>query len=152
VRAAAGLLTVLCAGVLCQQALAAEPPVPPPPPAAAAPAGQQSATTPGGQKNAAAPAAQQNAVTPTAESTPIKPPITVVGTKPELTPQDKELLSRGYKLEMRHGEKYFCRLESQIDSRFQIRSCDTAQSIEAHRASGQEALRVIQSDRSQINK
>ena len=154
-RVTAGLITVLCMGVL-SQALAAEPPAPSPPSAPAAPApapaDQQSATAPGGQAAAATPAGQQNAASPTAASAPAKPGITVVGTKPELTPQDKELLSRGYKLEMRHGEKYFCRTETQIDSRFPIKNCDTAQSIESQRASSQEALRVITNDRSMVNK
>lgn len=71
----------------------------------------------------------------------------MIGTKPELTPADKELLSRGYKLEMRHGEKWFCRMEGEIGSRFEHKSCDTAESIEAHRVESQEALRVIQNDR-----
>jgi hypothetical protein len=148
-RVTAGLIAVLCTGVL-SQALAADPPAPPPPaPAAVAPVDQPSATPPAGQQSATTPAAQQNAASPTAGT--IKPGVTVVGTKPELTPQDKELLSRGYKLEMRHGEKYFCRTETQIDSRFPVRNCDTAQSIEAQRASSQEALRVITNDRAMVN-
>jgi hypothetical protein len=133
-RAAAGLLTVLCTGGW-SQVLAADPQ--PPSPAPIAPTEQQSVAAAAAEKSAA---------------TPAKPAVTVIGTKPELTPEDKELISRGYKFEMRHGEKYFCRVESQVGSRFPIKSCDTAQSIQAHRASGQEALRVITSDRSWVNK
>jgi hypothetical protein len=140
----------LCICALSQQALASEPPAASPPPAAATPAEQPSATAPAGQQSATTPAAQQNAASPAAGT--IKPDVTVVGTKPELTPQDKELLSRGYKLEMRHGEKYFCIKETPIESRFPVKNCGTAQSIEAQRASSQEALRAIQNDRSQINK
>jgi hypothetical protein len=137
-RTAPGLITVLFTGVM-YQAMAADPP----PPAAAAPAEQQSATTP---------ATQQTATPATPESSSIKPPITVVGTKPDLTPQDKELLSRGYKLEMRHGEKYFCMTEQVLGSRRQIKNCDTAESIEARRLDSQEAVRVIQNDRATVNK
>ena len=148
-RTVAGLIGVLFAGVL-SQALAAEPAAPTPPP----PAGQQSATATDGQQSAAAPAAPQNAAPPpTPASTSIKPPVTVVGTKPEdLTSADKELMKQGYRLEMRHGEKYFCRREQHIGSRFEVKSCDTAQSIEAHRQEGQEALRTIQNDRPQVGK
>jgi hypothetical protein len=144
-RTAVGLVTVLFAGVMAQ-ALAAEPPSPQqsPAPASTAPAEQQSASSPSASQ--AAPAA-------TADAGTIKPPVTVIGTKPEaVTFSDKELLSRGYKIEMRHGEKYFCRREQQIGSRFEVKNCDTAESIEAHRASGAEALRTIQNDRPQINK
>jgi hypothetical protein len=133
-RTAAGLLTVLYTGVL-SQVLAAEPQ--PPSPAPVAPVEQQSVAAPAAEKSA---------------TTPAKPAPTAIDTKPELTPEDKELISRGYKLEMRHGEKYFCRRESQMDSRFQIKSCNTAESIEAQRLSSQEALRTIQSDRPQIGK
>lgn len=134
-RTAAGLLTVLCAGGGLTQVLAEEPQ-----PASKAPlasAEQQSVATPVAEKSAA---------------TSAKPTVTVVGTKPEFTPEEKELISRGYKFEMRHGERYFCRLETEVGSRFPLKSCDTAQSIQSHRASGQEALRVITSDRSWVNK
>lgn len=143
----AGLLTVLCAGVLCQRALGDEPPAPAqsPAPATATSTAEQGTVPPAGEKSAAAaPAAPA--------STSVKPGLTVVGTKPELTSLDKEILSRGYKLEMRHGEKYFCRLESPIESRIQKKECNTAESIEAHRLNGQEALRTIQNDRPQIGK
>jgi hypothetical protein len=133
-RAAAGLLTVLYTGGL-SQVLAAEPQSPSPAPVA--PTEQQSEAAPTAEKSTA---------------TPAKPAVTVIGTKPELTPEEKELISRGYKFEMRHGEKYFCRVETQVGSRFPLKSCDTAQSIQSHRASGQEALRVITNDRSWVNK
>ena len=108
---------------------------------------------PAGEKSAAAaPAAPQNAAPSTSASNSVKPGLTVVGTKPELTALDKEILSRGYKLEMRHGEKYFCRREQQIGSRFETKSCNTAESIEAQRLNGQEAMRTIQNDRPQIGK
>lgn len=151
-RAAAGFLGVLFACVWSQSP-AGEPQTPPPPPAAVAPAEPQSASAPAGGKNAAAaPAASQNDVPGAPGTPPAKIVVTGNKDKPELTPLDKEMLSRGYKLEMRHGEKYFCRLESQIDSRFQKKSCNTAESIEAQRLSSQEALRTIQNDRPQTGK
>jgi hypothetical protein len=143
-RTATALIAIMFTGVL-SQALATEPqPV--------SPSAGQAAPTPGEQQSAApAPAAQPNAATPAADSASIKPPITVVGTKAELTPPEKELISRGYKLEMRHGEKYFCIREQQIGSRFEVKNCDTAQSIEARRIDSQEAVRVIQADRSKVS-
>jgi hypothetical protein len=68
-----------------------------------------------------------------------------------LTPEDKELIARGYKLEMRQGEKYFCRREQQLGSRFERKTCETAQSIQAHRAESQEAVRTIQNETPLIN-
>jgi hypothetical protein len=103
---------------------------------------------PAGEKSAAAtPAAPQNTAPSTPASTSVKPGLTVVGTKPELTPEDKELMARGYKLELRGGEKYFCRREQQIGSRFETKSCNTAESIRAQRLESQEAVRMIQNDR-----
>ena len=154
-RVTAGLLAALCAGVLCQQALGDEPSAPSQPsaPAAATSTAEQGAVPPAGEKSAAAaPTAPQNAAPSTPASTSVKPGITVVGTKPELTPEDKEIIARGYKLEMRRGEKYFCRREQQIGSRFETKSCNTAESIEAQRLNGQEAMRTIQNDRPQIGK
>ncbi len=146
-RLTAGFITVLCTGVL-SQALAADPPTAPASSQTApAAAESQDTTAPGSGQSAAAAPAQQNSAPPAAESTPAKPAITVIGTKPELTPLDKEMLSRGYKLEMRRGEKYFCRTESDIESRFPKKTCNTAESIEAQRLSSQEAVRAIQNDR-----
>jgi hypothetical protein len=161
-RTLAGLIGVLFAGVL-SQALATEPQTQSQAQSEAqsqsqaaatpTPDGHQSATATDGQQSAAAPAAQQNAApSPTPASASIKPPVTVVGTKPEdLSNAEKELIARGYKVEMRNGEKYFCRREQQIGSRFETKICDTAQSIQARRAESQEAVRTIQNDRPLIN-
>jgi len=81
----------------------------------------------------------------------IKPLVTVVGAKPDLSPGEKQLIARGYKLEVRQGQRYFCRKEPQIGSRFEVKTCDTAQSIEARRIESQEAVRVIQNDRPTSN-
>jgi hypothetical protein len=143
-----GLVTAFAAAFLCQTALADEPPAASQAAPGSAPAEQSAAPT-GEQKSAAAPTAHQNAAD--AGSTSIKPGLTVTTGKPELTPADKEMLSRGYKLEMRHGEKYFCRSETPIGSRFPIKNCDTADSIEAHRQESQDAVRAIEANRSQVN-
>ena len=152
-RTAAALMTVLFTGAV-SLALATEPPPMSPSAGQAAPTpADQQSTSSGGQQSAPTPPAQSNAPAPASDSTSIKPPVTVVSTKPgELTPQEKEIVSRGYKLEIRHGERYFCRREQQIGSRFETKSCDTAQSIEAHRQESQEVLRTIQSDRPQVGK
>jgi hypothetical protein len=147
---AAGIFTVLYLGIWSQYALADEPPAPSPPPAIAAATAEQGTAPANGEKSAAAGTAGQNAV-PAAPGS-IKPGITVTSAKPELTTQEKEMISRGYKLEMRHGEKYFCRKEAPIGSRFEIKTCDTSQSIQAHQDSGQQALREMQNDRPQISK
>jgi hypothetical protein len=141
-----GLVAALCVAFLCQTAPADEPP---PATSQQAPAAAQAATPAGEQKTAATPAAEPNAAA--AASTSIKPGLTVTSEKPDLTPEDKELMARGYKLEMRHGEKYFCRKEQQIGSRFETKQCDTAQSIEAHRESAQQAMHDIDSNRSRVN-
>jgi hypothetical protein len=111
---------------------------------------EKDAAPPGGDGNATAPGAQKKEALQVGSRV-INPPVTVVGTKPDLTPDEKELLSRGYKLETRHGEKYFCRREQQLGSRFEIKSCDTAQSIQAHRLASQETVREITSNRPQVS-
>jgi hypothetical protein len=148
VRVAVGLVALLGSGVLCQ-ALATEPPAAPAAPTPAVPQSTTASSAPASSEQSAATSpAEQNA----APAPPAKIVVTGNKDKPDLTPQDKEMISRGYKLEMRHGEKYFCRMESQMDSRFQVKSCNTAESIEAQRLSSQEALRAIQNDRPQIGK
>ncbi len=151
---AAFLPTILSVACLSQQANADDSPAAaqsaaPTTTTAAATSAESSATPAAGEKGAALGAEQKAA--PEAESSSLKPGVTVVGAKPDLTPQDKELIARGYKLEMRQGEKYFCRREQQLGSRFEVKTCDTAQSIEARRAESQEAVRVIQNDRPQAN-
>jgi hypothetical protein len=132
-----GLVSGLCVAFFCQTALADEPPATP----AAAPPAMQSA----------APAAEAKSTAAAATPSEVKPGLTVSAAKPELTPADKELMSRGYKLEMRHGEKYFCRTETETGSRFPVKNCDTAQSIEAHRQESQDAMHSIESNRSRVS-
>jgi hypothetical protein len=129
-RVTAGFLSVLCMGVL-SQALAADP---------TPPAASQTPTAP----SATAPAAQPGAAKPAADSTAAASAATPDAGKAELTAADHELMSQGYKLEMRHGEKYFCRRETIMGSHFEQKSCNTATSIESRQAAAQETVRKIQ--------
>jgi hypothetical protein len=152
-RAAAGLLIVLYAGAL-SQVRAAEPPPLSPPQSPAAPTEQQSATAPGGEHSTAAPAVTPNSgVTATSAVTPT-PAVAATSAdgKAPLTREEHDLISRGYKLEIRHGEKYFCRRESELGSHFDVKTCNTAESIEAHRANSVETVREMQANKPEINK
>jgi len=77
--------------------------------------------------------------------------ITVVADPMALTPGEKELLSRGYKLEIRQGTKFFCRREQQIGSRFETKTCSTGEALRAQQASAEEVLRRMQSDTPKAN-
>ena len=51
---------------------------------------------------------------------------------PEANVDEKHFLAEGYKLEMRHGEKYFCRSEEVLGSRLGGgKVCSTAQQLNA---------------------
>jgi len=91
---------------------------------------------------------EQRAAPPTAA----KPAVATDGGKIELTREDKALMSQGYKIEMRHGQKYFCRRESELGTHWEIKSCNTAESIESHRASSVETVREMQANKPEINK
>jgi hypothetical protein len=49
----------------------------------------------------------------------------------ELTADEKSYLSHGYKLQIRGGEKYFCRSEQQLGTRFATTTCRTAEQMAA---------------------
>jgi hypothetical protein len=82
-----------------------------------------------------------------AESTSVKPGITVVANPAALTAEDKEWLSRGYKLEMKNGEKYFCRREAEIGSRFERKTCNTAVVLREQSEAAADVTRRAQTDR-----
>jgi hypothetical protein len=46
-----------------------------------------------------------------------KPPVAVKADEPELTYEEQRLVSKGYKLNMRNAEKWFCRRELGLGSR-----------------------------------
>lgn len=60
-------------------------------------------------------------------------PSTATSTKPastELTPQEKNLLRHGYKLEVRAGERRFCREEDTLGSRLHTHKvCGSVESL-----------------------
>lgn len=80
----------------------------PPAPAASTPAAAtQAAPAPSSNAPAATPAATPAAASPTAA-------VTVTAQEDMM---EKHFLSEGYKIEMHHGEKYFCRREEDLGSR-----------------------------------
>ena len=98
----------------------------PPAPAASTP----SATTQG------APATPTNPPAATAAAaTPVMAHVTITGT-PQVNAQsdfmEKHFLAEGYKIEMHHGEKYFCRKEEELGSRLGGQKyCSTVEQLKA---------------------
>ena len=82
-------------------------------PAAAAPAPQAAPATPAASTTPAPAAHAASAAAPAQDN---KPAVIVQGT-PEFDTVQKHFLAEGYKLEMRNGEKVFCRREEQLGSR-----------------------------------
>jgi hypothetical protein len=147
-RLTAVFFSVLCAGAW-SQVRAAEPQPQSPPPATVAPAAQQSATT-AVEPRATAPAAAPNAGSPASGSQAATAATPPTG-KEEPTAGEKELMARGYKLEIRHGQRYFCRRESSLGSHFDVKSCNTPESIETHRANSVETVREMQANKPEIS-
>jgi hypothetical protein len=145
-RVAAGLLTLLYAGVVFQ-ALAAEPPPPPPSPTASTPAEQQSATAPAGEHGATAPAV----TTPAGAQPAATPAAATPAAATQFTRDEQDLIARGYKPEMRHGQRWFCRREGELGSRFEKKSCNTVESILAQRAASEETVRRMQANKPGIS-
>lgn len=128
-RIAVGLLACLGASI-ANLAFADDPPaVPAPGPAAvSAPA---TATT--------APSTPASAVAATQPASPAKPMPAVVVTA-DLDSKEKHFLAEGYKVEMHHGQKLYCRREEVLGSRLGAqKNCSTVEQLEqteqdAHRA------------------
>jgi hypothetical protein len=92
-------------------------------PAAAAPAPQAAPATPAASTTPAPAAHAASAAAPAQDN---KPAVIVQGT-PEFDTVQKHFLAEGYKLEMRNGEKVFCRREEQLGSRLDGQKvCSTA--------------------------
>src|ERR1700730_546366 len=52
---------------------------------------------------------------------------------------ERRLLAQGYKLEMRHGEKYFCRITDTLGSRVTpVKACSTAEQLMTKALEGKE--------------
>jgi len=146
-RVPALLLCVVCTA-LSYQALAVEPK-----PASSGPL--QTAPTAAEPQTAAPAAGAQNTATPApsasapAES---KTAATTDSSKIELTREEHDLISRGYKVEMRHGQKWFCKREGELGSHFEVKNCNSAESIQARHDASVETIREMQAIKPEINK
>jgi hypothetical protein len=70
---------------------------------------------------------------------------------PAIDPEEKRLLAEGYRMQMRHGEKMFCRREEVLGSRLEGKmSCTTAAQLQATRDRAREAAERAQ--RQQTNR
>jgi hypothetical protein len=58
---------------------------------------------------------------------------------------ERRLLAQGYKLEMRHGEKYFCRITDTLGSRVTpVKACSTAEQLMTKALEGKEFMEWAQ--------
>lgn len=156
-RLVVSLLTCLGLGGLTQ-ALATDSPTPPRPATqdqqTSAPADQSKAATTtappstnaAASSTSAAPSATSAAAAPASQPQPAA--ATSAAAKnpktPELTPGEKHLLASGYRLEMRGGEKHFCRSEASLGTRFSKKVCVTAEQAAITEHNAQEATRDSQ--------
>jgi hypothetical protein len=125
----AGLLTLIGIGVVSM--VLADPAAPAPDAAASAP-------------SAAAPAAAPAGATPVA---PAAVPTAAVITAPaEDDLLDRHLRAEGYKVEMRNGQKVYCRKEEVIGTRLgaSTKTCNTAEQLKITEAQAHEELQRSQ--------
>jgi hypothetical protein len=61
-----------------------------------------------------------------------------------LTVNEKALLSQGYHLEVRNGERTFCRREVVLGSHFEKKVCGTADQLAATTLTSREMLQRVQ--------
>jgi hypothetical protein len=136
-RFAVRVLACLGAGAI--SLAVADPPITAPDtPAAPAAATAPAATAP-------TPGTQASAV-PSAAPT----PAAAAPVKPAVDPEEKRLIAMGYKPEMRHGEKVFCRREEELGSRLARKlECGTVKELAAAWTQSREAWEKAQ--RIQIN-
>jgi hypothetical protein len=93
---------------------------------------------------APSPAVDSSSMT-SSTSTAAKPPVVVKADKPVLTDEEQRLVSKGYKLDMRNGEKWFCRREMDLGSRVSAKKvCGTASMLLQSRTDQQNELRDAQ--------
>jgi hypothetical protein len=142
-RIVIGLIVVMSMGAL-SQALATEPEPPSstaPQPAQDSSPAQAAPSPPDLQAGAKAPVVDEKAATPASATSGAKP-VVIKSTKPELTHDEELLVDRGYKLEMRKGEKWFCRREQSLGSRLaEKKVCGTASMLYQQRMNQQDDLR-----------
>jgi hypothetical protein len=117
---------------------------PPPSQPVATPTDQQASAATAQDK----PAPAGTPATPTrSESAPAAPPAgTTAQTSKtqDLTDDEKKLLSQGYKLETRGGQKFFCRSETLVGSRFPTKTCRTAAQMAVVRQNSKDYLNDVQ--------
>src|SRR5437763_11447409 len=105
--------------------------------------------------SAATPAPATPVATPAAAAAPAAPaPTTAVGATPQaasavatpaIDPEEKRLLAQGYRIQMRNGEKVFCRTEEVTGSRLAQRlTCGTAAQLKVAQQLSKEALERAQ--------
>jgi len=128
-RFVVGVLACVGAGVLT---VAVADPPPPEQPARAA----SSSSTPA--PAAQAPSAAQSTA---AQSAPVAPAVA----KPAIDPDEKRLISQGYKPEMRDGQKVFCRREQTLGSRLgEAKHCATAEQLKVSHQETHDVMDKIQ--------
>jgi len=89
------------------------------------------------------PAATSPAPTTAAPVTPQAAP--AAAATPTIDPEERRLLAEGYRMQMRHGEKVFCRREEVLGSRLEGKmNCSTAQQLKTTRDQAQEAAQRLQ--------
>lgn len=102
---------------------------------------------------AAAPAASaaiQPATPPAGAAPTASVPATPDAAAAEAERQEKHFLSEGYKIEMHHGDKYFCHREEMLGSRLGgEKHCSTAQQLTATEAQAKELVERSQRQQAQ---
>jgi len=115
-----------------------------------APASSSAAASPGATTSQSALAPQsERANQPAAASSTATPGASPAATAqsrktPELTQAEKDLLARGYKLEMRGPDKHFCRNEGALGTRFTKKVCVTPEEVAAAEANAKDSTRQSQ--------
>jgi len=141
-RFAVGMLASLSL-VGITSAFATEPTPPSATPQAQQPA-QSNSTTPAPDATppaSAAPAASVSAPPTTATTQPAAAP---AQKSKELTPEEKNLISSGYTLEVRKDQKYFCRREAALGTRFARKTCQSEEQILANTQDSKDLTRQFQ--------
>jgi len=65
--------------------------------------------------------------------------------KPAVDPEERRLIGMGYKPEMRHGEKVFCRREQTLGSRLgEAKHCATAEQLKISQQETHDVIEKIQ--------
>jgi len=93
----------------------------------------------------ATPTAPVSEATPPASAPAVDP--ATAASKPAVDPEENRLISEGYKLEMRNGQKVFCRREALLGSRFETKLCATAEQLKSVRQSGKDIVEEAQRHR-----